>query len=63
MKVATDELTATLNEIMQKVYAQANPQGAPGANAQGAAGGANQGGAGFDNTVDADYNVVDDDNK
>ena len=63
MKVATDELTAKLNEIMQKVYAQANPQGAPGANAQGAAGGANQGGAGFDNTVDADYNVVDDDNK
>ena len=63
MKAATDELTAKLNEIMQKVYAQANPQGAPGANAQGAAGGANQGGAGFDNTVDADYNVVDDDNK
>ena len=63
MEAATDELTAKLNEIMQKVYAQANPQGAPGANAQGAAGGANQGGAGFDNTVDADYNVVDDDNK
>ena len=39
---------------MQKVYAQANPQGAPGAETQG--------GAGFDNTVDADYNVVDEDN-
>ncbi len=54
MKNATEDLTNKLNEIMQKVYAQANPQGAPGAEAQG--------GAGFDNTVDADYNVVDEDN-
>ncbi len=55
MKVATDDLTAKLNEIMQKVYAQAAPQGgAPGADM-----GGNAGDAGFDNTVDADYNVVD----
>ena len=62
MKKATEELTAKFNEIAQKVYAQAAPQGDPNA----AAGGANSGaGAQSDpNVVDADYKVVDDeDNK
>lgn len=62
MKKATEELTAKFNEIAQKVYAQAAPQGDPNA----AAGGANPGAGaqGDPNVVDADYKVVDDeDNK
>ncbi len=59
MKSATEALTAKFNEIAQKVYAQAAPQGDP--NMGGANPGA--GAAGNDSTVDADYTVVDDDNK
>ncbi len=59
MKSATEALTAKFNEVAQKVYAQAAPQGDP--NMGGANPGANAGAQ--DNTVDADYTVVDDDNK
>ncbi len=58
MKSATEALTAKFNEIAQKVYAQAAPQGEPNM------GGANPGaGANDGSTVDADYTVVDDDNQ
>ncbi len=56
MKSATEALTAKFNEIAQKVYAQAAPQG------EANMGGANPGaGANDGSTVDADYTVVDDD--
>ena len=63
----------TWNEIAQKLYAQAGPQGQPGAAGQpgpdmgaGAAGGPTNGAAkgGDDGKVeDAEYEVVDDDKK
>ena len=59
MKAATEELTAKFNEIAQKVYAQAAPNGAEG----GAAGGAGTQSNDDPNVVDADYKVVDDDNQ
>ena len=56
MKSAIEALTAKFNEIAQKVYAQAAPQG------EANMGGANPGaGANDGSTVDADYTVVDDD--
>ena len=61
MKSATEALTAKFNEVAQKVYAQAAPQGDP--NMGGANPGAGAAGGAQDNTVDADYTVVDDDNK
>ncbi len=57
MKSATEALTAKFNEIAQKVYAQAAPQGDPNM------GGANPGAGANGDTVDADYTVVDDENK
>ncbi len=54
MKSATEELTAKFNEIAQKVYAQA-------AQNQGADAGTQQNDD--PNVVDADYTVVDEDNK
>ncbi|MBE7026194.1 MAG: molecular chaperone DnaK [Ruminococcaceae bacterium] len=59
MKAATEELTAKFNEIAQKVYAQAAPNGAEG----GAAGGAGAQANDDPNVVDADYKVVDEDNQ
>ena len=56
MKEATEELTAKFNELAQKVYSQAAPNVDPSA-AAGAQ--AND----DPNVVDADYEVVDDDNK
>jgi len=55
MKSATEALTAKFNEIAQKVYAQAAPQGDPNM------GGANPGAGANSDAVDADYTVVDDD--
>ena len=61
MKAATEELTNKFNEIAQKVYQQAAPQQDPNQQA-GAAGAGNSNGA-PDDTVEADYKVVDDDDK
>lgn len=61
MKAATEELTNKFNEIAQKVYQQAAPQQDPNQQA-GAAGAGNTNGA-PDDTVEADYKVVDDDDK
>ena len=60
MKKTTDELQQVFNTVAQKIYQQ-NPGAAQGFDPSQAAGGAAQGGD--DNVVDADYTVVDDDNK
>ena len=54
IKAATDELQQSFYKMSEKLYAQANPQGAQGA--PGADPGAQPGG---DNVYDADYEVVD----
>ncbi len=61
IKAATDELTQAFYAVSEKIYSQ-NPQGAPGAGPQGPnpGGGAAPGGQDY---YDADYEVVDDDNK
>ena len=64
MKSATDDLQKAFYKVSEKIYAQANPQGAQGAGPQPGpdmgAGAGPQGGQ--DNVYDADYKVVDDDN-
>ena len=61
IKAATEEATKAFYPIAEKMYAQANPQGDP--NMGGCAGG-DCGSCNTDpNVVDADYEVVDDDNK
>ena len=60
MKSSTEELQQVFNNVAQKIYQQ-NPGAAQGFDPSQAAGGAAQGGD--DNVVDADYTVVDDDNK
>ena len=60
MKKTTDELQQVFNTVAQKIYQQ-NPGAAQGFDPSQATGGATQGGN--DNVVDADYTVVDDDNK
>ena len=55
-----EELQQVFNNVAQKIYQQ-NPGAAQGFDPSQAAGGAAQGGD--DNVVDADYTVVDDDNK
>ena len=63
IKAATEEATKAFYPIAEKMYAQANPQGQPGPDMGGCAGG-DCGSCGTDpNVVDADYTVVDDDNK
>ncbi len=61
IKAASEELSKKFYEISQKVYAQAAPPqgGAAGANPDGAAGAGDA--SGGDDTVEADYKVVDDD--
>ena len=62
IKTATDELTQAFYAVSEKLYQQANPQGGqqPGPDM----GGAQAGSASSDpNVVDADYEVVDDDNQ
>ena len=62
IKRKTEELTKAVYEVTSRVYQQAGPQGAGGgAGASGAAGAGNPGGEG--KTVDADYRVMDDDQK
>ena len=63
IKSASDALTQAFYKVSEKMYQQANPQGAQGAGfnpedfAQGAQGGAQQG----DNVYEADYREVDED--
>ena len=62
IKAATEEASKAFYPIAEKMYQQANPQGGqqPGPDM----GGAQAGSAGSDpNVVDADYEVVDDDNQ
>ncbi len=59
IKAASDELTKKFNDVAQKIYSQANP-GAAGAGPD--MSGAQQS-AGDDDAFEADYTVVDDDNK
>ena len=66
IKAATEEATKAFYPVAEKMYQQANPQGGqPGPDMGGANfGGGQAGGANTDpNVVDADYQVVDDDNK
>ena len=57
IKAASEALSQKFYAISEKLYAQANPQGAPGA--EQAQGGAAPGG---DNVYEADYREVDDNN-
>jgi len=61
IKAATEEVTQAFYKVSEKLYAQAGPEGAP----NGDFGGANPGGGAGDGGqyYDADYEVVDDDNK
>ena len=61
IKNATEELTKAFYAVSEKLYSQQGGQAGPdmGGAAGGAAGGSN---GGDDNVVDADYEVVDDDN-
>ena len=67
IKSASEALTQAFYKVSEKMYQQANPQGAQGAGfnpedfAQGAQGA--QGGAQNDNVYEADYREVDEDNK
>jgi len=60
IKAATEELTQAFYKISEKMYQQANPQGAPGCDPNCQQDCGNQGGQQY---YDADYEVVDDDNK
>ncbi|MBD5153029.1 MAG: molecular chaperone DnaK [Oscillibacter sp.] len=63
IKSATDELTKAFYAVSEKLYAQTGGQAGPGPDMGGAgfSGGQPQGGA--DNVVDADFEVMDDDQK
>jgi len=67
IKAATDRLNATWQDVAQRMYQQASSEGAPGAGAEeGAAQGGPQGEApsgGPGGAVDAEYEVIDGDNK
>lgn len=67
IKKASDELQQKFYKISEKMYQQANPQGAQGSagfNPNDAQGGASQQGSNGDNVYEADYREVDnDDNK
>ena len=62
IKAATEELTQAFYAVSEKLYQQANPQGAQGG-AQGPQGGADAGAQGGQQYYDADYKVVDDDDQ
>jgi molecular chaperone DnaK len=62
IKTATEELTKAFYDVSAKLYQQANPQGAQGG-ATNADTTGNAGGNGGQDYYDADYQVVDDDNK
>ena len=61
IKAATDELTQLFYAMSEKLYQNANPQGAAGAQAGPDMGGAQAGGPGGQQYYDADYKVVDED--
>ena len=64
IKTATDELTQAFYAVSEKLYQQANPQGAQGgAQAGPDMGGQQAGGAQDGQYYDADYKVVDDDDQ
>ena len=66
IKAATDELTQLFYKMSEKLYQQANPQGAQGGydpNMGGNPGGGQAGGPNGQQYYDADYTVVDDDKK
>jgi molecular chaperone DnaK len=68
IKAATEKLTQVSYDVFGKIYqqqAQAGGQGGPTGSAGGTGGnaGGNAGGGNADNVVDADYEVVDDDDK
>ena len=64
IKTATDELTQDFYAVSEKLYQQANPQGAQGgAQAGSDMGGQQAGGAQDGQYYDADYKVVDDDDQ
>ena len=64
IKTATDELTQDFYAVSEKLYQQANPQGAQGgAQAGPDMGGQQAGGAQDGQYYDADYKVVDDDDQ
>ena len=66
IKHATEELTQAFYKISEKLYQQANPQGGPGAGFDPSQYAGGQGGpqpGGGQDYYDADYTVVDDDNK
>ena len=67
IKTATEDLSKAFYPITEKLYQQANPQGGqPGPDMGGFNGGAHggaQSGPADDGVVDADYKVVDDDDK
>ncbi len=64
IKTATDELTQDFYAVSEKLYQQANPQGAQGgAQAGPDVGGQQAGGAQDGQYYDADYKVVDDDDQ
>ncbi|MEA4955285.1 MAG: molecular chaperone DnaK [Pseudoflavonifractor sp.] len=67
IKTATEDLSKAFYPITEKLYQQANPQGGqPGPDMGGFTGGAQggaQSGPADDGVVDADYKVVDDDDK
>lgn len=62
IKNATEELSKKFYAVSEKLYAQANPEGAQ-QQAPGQDAGAEQSAPGSDNVYDADYRVVDDDDK
>ena len=62
IKAATEELTQAFYAVSEKLYQQANPQGAQGG-AQQAGPDASQGGAAGGQYYDADYKVVDEDDQ
>ncbi len=64
IKNATEELTKAFYAVSEKLYSQQGGQAGPGPDMGGAAGGptGSAGNGGDDNVVDADYEVVDDDN-
>ncbi len=62
IKAQSDALTQKFSSVAQKIYAQANPQGANPQDMGGGAG-AQQSNPGADDAYEADYTVVDDDNK
>ena len=63
IRSATEALTQAFYAVSEKMYQQANPQGGAGFDPSAQAGGPQQGGPNGQTYYDADYEVVDDDNK